>query len=403
VIILTGLGDPDGAELAIRNGAWDYLQKPLSPKKILLPLQRVLKYRDTLRECVQLPESFDRCGIAGTSQTITRALERLASAARSDAGVLIAGETGTGKELFAKALHTNSRRASGPFVVVDCASIPATLLESTLFGHVKGAYTGADRASDGLVLNAHGGTLFLDEIGEIPLDLQKRLLRVLQERRYRPVGAGHEVESDFRLVAATHRNLERMVEEGSFRRDLLYRLGAMVIELPPLRERHADMLELSESILRDICSRYKIPVKALNGEVLEAFKGYDWPGNIRELGNVLESAAASAYGMTEVYAHDLPERMRITMLKHSIARSEEAGVPNSASLTDGEFEAAAELAGGMASYKDFRREVLATAERRYFSRLMAVCAWDMKQACDLSGLGKSRLYSQLKKYRLDKE
>lgn len=211
------------------------------------------------------------------------------------------------------------------------------------------------------------------------------------------------MESDFRLVAATHRNLEKMVEEGSFRRDLLYRLGAMVIELPPLRERNADMLELSDSILKSICRQYKIPTKTLSGEVLEAFKGYDWPGNIRELGNVLESAAASAYDMSEVYAHNLPERMRITMLKHSIARSEEAGSPRSALLTDDEFEAATDLAGGMASYKDFRQEVLATAEQRYFSRLMAVCAWDMKRACDLSGLGKSRLYSQLKKYRLDKE
>ena len=188
VIMLTGLGDPDGAELAIRNGAWDYLQKPLSPKKILLPLQRVLKYRDSLRECNAPPLLLSRAGIIGHSPALERALEHLASAARGDGSVLIHGETGTGKELFAKALHRNSRRKSGPFVVVDCASIPATLLESTLFGHVKGAFTGADRASDGLVLGANNGTLFLDEIGELPLELQKKLLRVLQERRYRPVG-----------------------------------------------------------------------------------------------------------------------------------------------------------------------------------------------------------------------
>ena len=224
VIMLTGLGDPDGAELAIRNGAWDYLQKPLSPKKILLPLQRVLKYRDSLMECSAPPLLLSRADIIGHSPALERALEHLASAARGDGSVLIHGETGTGKELFAKALHRNSRRKSGPFVVVDCASIPATLLESTLFGHVKGAFTGADRASDGLVLGANNGTLFLDEIGELPLELQKKLLRVLQERRYRPVGGSIEVESDFRLVAATNRNLEQMVEDGDFRRDLLLSL-----------------------------------------------------------------------------------------------------------------------------------------------------------------------------------
>ncbi len=399
VIILTGLGDPDGAELAIRNGAWDYLQKPLSPKKILLPLQRVLKYRDTLRKHAKLPKSLDRCGIVGTSPAITDALERMASAARSDAGVLITGETGTGKELFAKALHHNSRRSSGPFIVVDCASIPPTLLESTLFGHVKGAFTGADRPSEGLVLKADKGTLFLDEIGEMSLDLQKRLLRVLQERRFRPVGANHEEESDFRVVAATHRNLAKMVEQGTFRRDLLYRLGAMCIELPPLRNRRADIHELAENILGRTCDGYGIPRKKLNNGVLDAFRAYDWPGNIRELGNVLESSVAASYDMQEIYAHSLPEQLRIHVLKYAIAQNN----CHEENLSSAEIEDSIEADGDVLPYKTFRQEVLAKAEKRYFTRLFEASDGDMKRASALSGLGKSRLYSQLRKYRLEEE
>ncbi len=399
VIILTGLGDPNGAELAIRNGAWDYLQKPLSPKKILLPLQRVLKYRDTLRKHTKLPKSFDRCGIVGTSPATTNALERLAAAARSDGGVLITGETGTGKELFAKALHNNSRRASGPFIVVDCAAIPPTLLESTLFGHVKGAFTGAERPSEGLVLKAHKGTLFLDEIGEMSLDLQKRLLRVLQEHRFRPVGANHEEESDFRLVAATHRNLADMVEHGLFRQDLLYRLGAMCIELPALQDRREDIPELSKNILARTCDRYGIPRKTLNNSVMDAFMGYDWPGNVRELGNVLESALASTYDMQEIFAHHLPEQLRIRVLKHTIEKS---GSPD-CGLSPDDIEESIEADGAILPYKAFRQDVLAKAEKRYFSRLFTACDGDMKRAAKLSGLGKSRLYSQVKKYRLEKE
>lgn len=403
VIILTGLGDPDGAELAIRNGAWDYLQKPLSPKEILLPLQRVLKYRDTLRKHARLPDTFDRCGIVGNSTAITNALEKLATAARSDASVLITGETGTGKELFARALHNNSRRISGPLIVVDCAAIPATLLESTLFGHVKGAFTGADRANQGLIHKAHKGTLFLDEIGEMSLDLQKRLLRVLQERRYRPVGANHEEESDFRLVAATHRNLGKMVDEGQFRQDLLYRLGAMVIELPPLRDRHDDIVELAESIVQRICNKYGVTPKTLNHGIVDAFMAYDWPGNIRELGNVLESSIAAAYEIPELYIHNLPEQLRIRMLKESISREDKSSKCFGEGLNDAEINDAIRMDGEIIPYKSFRQEVLAKAEQRYFAHLFEACGGDVKEASRISGLGKSRLYAQLKKYGLDKD
>jgi len=395
-----GLGDPDGAELAIRNGAWDYLRKPVSPKAILLPLQRVLKYRDALRARGSALAGFKREGIVGESPAILRALEALASAARSNAGVLITGETGAGKELFAHALHANSRRAAGPFVVVDCASIPANLLESTLFGHVKGAFTSADRAYGGLVLEACGGTLFLDEIGELPLDLQKNLLRVLQERRYRPVGGGQEVSSDFRLVAATNRDLEAMVTQGVFRQDLLYRLGATTIEVPPLRMRTEDIEGLAQSCAQAICEKNGIPAKAMAPEFLEALRSYAWPGNVRELANTMESAIAAAFDIPMLFARHLPERLRIEQLKRSLC---EDGVQAMGAAPGSCAQASAIAApDDVPTYKTFRQDVLFVAERDYFAQLMAAARGDIGQACALSGLGKSRLYAQLKHYGIEK-
>lgn len=402
VIILTGLGDPDGAELAIRNGAWDYLRKPISPKAILLPLQRVLKYRDALRDQEPTLSGFDRCGIVGESPAMRHALERLAGAARSDTGVLLTGETGTGKELFAHALHANSRRADGPFVVVDCAAIPANLLESTLLGHVKGAFTGTDKASPGLILEACGGTLFLDELGELPLDLQKKLLRVLQEKRYRPVGGSQEVSSDFRLVAATNRDLEAMAEREQFRRDLLFRLGATTIELPPLRDRKEDIEELARIQVQCACGKNGIPVKRMAPDFLEVLRAYSWPGNVRELVNVIESSIAAAFGIPMLFARHLPERLRIAQLKNSFGDRGDVpreGQPRSIPQASSE---ACSPGSAVTTYKKFRQDVLLTAERDYFARVMIAARWDIGQACTLSGLGKSRLYAQLKRHGIEK-
>ncbi|QLA14790.1 sigma-54-dependent transcriptional regulator [Desulfolutivibrio sulfoxidireducens] len=403
VIILTGLGDPDGAELAIRNGAWDYLRKPISPKAILLPLRRVLRYRDALREQEPTLSGFDRCGIAGESPAMRHALERLAAAARSDTSVLLTGETGTGKELFAHALHANSRRAKDPFVIVDCAAIPANLLESTLLGHVKGAFTGADKASPGLILEACGGTLFLDELGELPLDLQKKLLRVLQERRYRPVGGSQEVSSDFRLVAATNRDLEAMAEREQFRRDLLFRLGATTIELPPLRDRKEDIEELARKQVHAVCEKNGIPLKEMAPDFLEVLREYAWPGNVRELVNVIESSVAAACSIPMLFARHLPERLRIAQLKSSFGGPGDAPrVAQPESVAQPRSGTSPSDAAKISTYKEFRQDVLLAAERDYFARVMAAARWDIGQACELSGLGKSRLYAQLKRHGIDK-
>jgi len=218
VIIITGKGDPDGAQQAISSGAWSYIEKPNVVRELLLHLTRALEYRVEKQRIRPVPVALKRGSIIGSSPLLLACLDQVARAAACDTSVLLTGETGTGKEIFARAIHDNSQRAAGNFVVVDCAALPETLIESTLFGHARGAFTGADKARDGLIKHADGGTLFLDEIGELPVALQKAFLRVLQEHQYRPVGDTREIKSDFRVVAATNRNLEEGVNSGIFRR-----------------------------------------------------------------------------------------------------------------------------------------------------------------------------------------
>ena len=228
IIIITGYGNPDGAEMAILSGAWDYIEKGAGLKEMRLPLVRALEYRAEKKKR-KSPMFLNREGIIGNSAKLQEALDLLAQSAGGDAGVFLTGETGTGKELFARAIHRNSMRRNNNLVVVDCAALPENLVESMLFGHEKGAFTGADKAEEGLIKQADGGTLFLDEVGELPLKIQKSFLRVLQEHCFRPLGARKEIQSNFRVVSATHQDPDRMVSEGRFREDLLFRLRALAI------------------------------------------------------------------------------------------------------------------------------------------------------------------------------
>ncbi len=267
VIVITGLGDQDGAELALRNGAWDYLEKTASLNALNLCMNRALQYR---REKGGTRIAFlKRQGILGEAPGLLSCLDVVAQAAPGTGPVLLTGETGTGKELFARAIHANSPRTVGPFVVVDCAALPESLAEALLFGHERGAFTGATTARPGLISEAHGGTLFLDEIGELPLDVQKKFLRVLQDCSFRPVAGKKEVYSDFRLISASNKNLDDMVGQGAFRSDLLYRLRSFALHLPPLRERLEDIPILATSILDRLAREYGLGRKGASADFMD--------------------------------------------------------------------------------------------------------------------------------------
>ncbi|SIN80755.1 sigma-54-dependent transcriptional regulator [Halodesulfovibrio marinisediminis] len=401
VVIMTGQGDPGGVELAIRNGAWDYLQKPLSPKKFLLPLKRVLQYRDNLAASANGAKELNRSGIVGSSFAVKSALRKMRKAAQSDAAVLLTGETGTGKELFARALHENSSRANSCFITVDCAAIPDNLIESTLFGHVRGAFTGAEKASNGLVREADGGTLFLDEIGELPLESQRKFLRVLQEKCFRPVGGKDEVYSNFRLVAATNRSLDSMVEDGRFRRDLLYRLQTMTLSLPPLRERKEDISELVDFFNKKIAARYNCKPKRVASELVDMLCLYEWTGNVRELYNSIESAFVAAIQEPDLFPRHLPERIRMAVLQSKFSSIEQVDDYLSASAEDRSLRSSASIKEPL-PYKEFKQEALAALEKQYLQDVMQYAHWDIRAACQVTGLGRSRLYSLLKKNEISR-
>jgi two-component system NtrC family response regulator len=393
VIIITGFGDPDGAELAIKNGAWDYLEKPSSIKAMTLPLVRALQYRKEKKDR-KSPVVLNREGIVGNSPPMKACIDMVAQAANGDANVLITGETGTGKEIFAFAIHNNSPRADKNFVVVDCAALPDNLVESVLFGHEKGAFTGADRAQDGLIKQAHGGTLFLDEVGELPLSMQSSFLRVLQERRFRPIGGKQEIESDFRLVAATNRDLDRMVEQGQFRKELLFRLRSFTIELPPLREHREDIKELALYYTSKICERYGTETKGFSPEFFEALAAYDWPGNVRELVNTMERAIAAARQDPILFPKHLPTHIRIDVVRASISKETPIEVNHKGGGSSLQT---------LPNLRDFRENFISEAEQHYLHELMSRTGGNIEEACKISGLSRPRLYALLKSYHISRK
>ncbi len=298
IIIMTAYSSVETAVSALKTGAYDYLTKPIDFDKLRLTMARAMEHLRLKEENrllkAQLEDTFDRHRIIGSGPVMTNLLETVSQVAPSEATVLITGESGTGKELVAGALHYNSARKSGPFVKINCAAITETLFESELFGHEKGAFTGADRIKDGRFLQADGGTLFLDEISEMPLTMQVKLLRVLQERELTRVGGEKVIPVDVRLIAATNKNLSELVSEGRFREDLYYRLDVVQLKMPPLRARREDVPLLAQHFLEQFTRKNRKEISGFTPAAMDHMIRYDWPGNVRELMNAVERGVVLA-------------------------------------------------------------------------------------------------------------
>jgi len=399
VVIITGSRDPDCAEDAIRCGAWDYLHKPFSAMDCLLTLTRALQYRDGIKKIHKPAILLKKEGIIGSSPAMKECLDKLAQASNCNANVLITGETGTGKEIFARALHLNSARSENDFVVVDCAALPETLVESYLFGYEKGAFTGAYKSKDGLIKHADQGTLFLDEAGELDLSVQKSFLRVLQERKFRRIGGKSEIEVDFRLVAATNKKIEQLIEKGLFRQDLLYRLRAISIDLPPLRERLSDMKELVLYLTDRMYSKYDIKPKGFSPDFIDVLCLYTWPGNVRELINTLESAISKAQNEPILFPKHLPEHIRIKLVR---ANANDSHLIESNEINKRSIFEKISLSKNPPTFKEYRDSVLNKIERKYFKDLIAHTKGNIQEASRISSLSRSRLYDLLKKYNISR-
>ena len=315
IIVMTAFGTIEGAVEAMRQGASDFLTKPLDLDQLEIVVRRTMDLRNLVRENRRLrrrlAETSQGFRMIGESPALQAVMDRAGRAAETDATVLILGESGTGKELLARSIHDLGARCDGPFVAVNCAALPETLLESELFGHVKGAFTGADRDRRGRVQQAEGGTLFLDEIGEVPPPVQVKLLRFLQDQSYTPLGGERPQQADVRLLAATHRDLVAAAKVGEFREDLYFRLNVVNLVLPPLRRRRQDIPALVEHFLGRYAHRYGRPARTVSAEAMARIMSYPFPGNVRELENVIEQSVVMARGEV-IHAADLPAALAAT-------------------------------------------------------------------------------------------
>ena len=390
VIIITGKGDPDGAELSLSRGAFDYIEKPASLNQVMLPLVRALEYRRARLQRSK-PRILRREGIIGSSQQINQCLESLADAAATQNSVLITGDTGTGKELFARALHANSSRRENDFVVLDCAALTESLVESILFGYVRGAFTGAVSDRAGLIAQAHSGTLFMDEIGELTLDMQKKFLRVMDDKQFRPVGGQQVKQSDFRVVAATNRNLSQLVDKGRFRSDLLYRINTHEIHIPPLKERTEDIPEIVFHISTKRCRDLGLEPKRISPEVIETLNEYHWPGNVRELIHTVDKMIAAVQNESILHPHHLPVHLRVSAKRKSLQGQGDPSLD----------EVALSMAQSSSmTWKSYRDHMVSLAEKRYFEALYEQTKGSVREMARRAGLTQARIYGLLKKHDL---
>jgi len=399
VIVYTTSGDPDEAEHALKCGVWDYIVDP-APADILPKLiERAIRYRQNKLTDQMLDEQLTHhelrnLGIIGSGQEMQHSINLAVQISQSDANVLITGESGTGKELFATAIHNFSFRAKQNLTIVDCAALPTTLVESILFGHAKGSFTGAERAQAGLIKQADGGTLFLDEVGEMPMEMQKKFLRVIQERKFRPVGGSAEVTSNFRLIAATNRDLRVMVREGTFREDLLFRLKTFHFELPPLRKRKSDITELTYYYRDKFCKLNKLKKKKFSPEYLMVLQQYDWPGNVRELFQALERSITAAQDSSMLYPMHLPVNIRVNVTRKKLQDQETKTILAQSAYPD---------IHGLPTLKLARDNAIEAEEKKYLQALLKNTDEDITKCCEIADISRSRLYDLLKKYGLTKK
>jgi DNA-binding NtrC family response regulator len=371
VIIMTAYSSVDSAIAALRKGAYDYVTKPFVNEDLLQTVRNAIQTNELFRENRALRRELNRhysfseiIGKSASLQNVFRIVEKIAD---TSASVLIQGESGTGKELIAKAIHFNSRRAAKPFLAVNCGALPENLLESELFGHTKGSFTGATADKKGLFRSAEGGTLFLDEIGEMPPPLQVKLLRALQEHEVTPVGSAAAVKFDARIIAATNKNLEKEVEENRFREDLFYRLNVIELSLPPLRERREDIPLLVKHFIARNAKEQNAVEKSISSEAMSALVNYNWQGNIRELQNAVERAFLLSG--EEIDAESLSPKIK-------------SGSQNVFEIRDPE---------GI-------RPTLEEMERRYILEILTSVGEDKTQAANILGIDLSTLYRKLKRY-----
>jgi DNA-binding NtrC family response regulator len=373
VIVVTAFGSMETAVATLRAGAFDFLAKPFEMEQLVIAVERASQHKLLREEVKRLrgaaEESRPFKELVGTSHAMKAVYALLDRIAETDATALITGETGTGKELAARAIHRRSRRRDAPMVTVNCAAVPANLLESELFGHVRGAFTDARSDRKGLFVQADSGTLFLDEIGEMPLEMQAKLLRALEARAVRPVGGQQEVRFDVRLVTATHRDLIASIEEGTFREDLYYRINVVELTMPPLRARGTDVLLLAQTFLEQFARQHGKPVLRISSSVAERLLAYAWPGNIRELRNCMERAVALAR-FDEVIVEDLPAQVRDYRATHVLIAASDPSelVP------------------------------LAEAERRYIERVMQAVGGNKREAARVLALDRATLYRKLERW-----
>ena len=386
VVVMTAIASVPAAVEAMRTGAADYLSKPFALDELTVVLERARERMTErrsmegasrrLRETLRSPQGLGN--MVGRSPEMDKLYRILAKVAQSSHPVLILGESGVGKELVARSIHSNGPHADRPFVPIDCGSLVPTLMESELFGYVKGAFTGANRSKDGLLASAQGGTVFLDEIGELPLDLQAKLLRALQEKEVRPVGANHRIPINVRILAATNRNLAAMVEQGRFRKDLYYRLSVVNLRIPPLRERKQDIPLLAAHFLERL-SRETGTTHTLSDEVLRTLVDYEWPGNVRELEHSLDRACTLSSGPI-VHLGDLPTQLQNFHLQHR--------------------RPAPVAAAALGAPGSSRAPVLPLAqlEKQAILETLRKLNGDKLLAARLLGIGKTTLYRKLKEY-----